>query len=287
MKTPEKFLRSKEAHKAPTFLDMVTDGLAMTFAPVSDFARSVGNHFILLAQAAFWAVRRPFRGRLFLEAADFIGVGSVPIIALVGGFTGMVTALQAVNQLKLVGVESYAGAATAVALATELGPVMTALMLSGRAGAGIATELGTMRITEQIDALETMAVSPVQYLVVPRVLIGMLITPILVLLFFGVGMLGAYLVAVKGLGVDPGGFASKLDSTLQMTHLVQGIIKALVFGMFFSLVGCFQGYHATGGGRGVGLATTRAVVIASVGILVLDYFLTDIILVVMPAKGGG
>ena len=258
------------------------EGVALAAAPVIAFIHSLGAHFMLVGQCVFWAARRPFRFRLFLEAAEFIGIGSLPIISLVGTFTGMVTALQSVNQLRLLGAEGYAGSATGIALSTELGPVLTALMLAGRVGSGIATEIGTMRISEQIDALETMAVSPVQYLVLPRVIAGTLMAPILMLIFFTLGMLGGYYVAVVGLGVDHGLFVENFRFTVDPAHVVQGLVKSTVFGFAIALIGCQQGYHAAGGGRGVGLATTRAVVIGSVTVLILDYFLTDMMIPFMP-----
>jgi phospholipid/cholesterol/gamma-HCH transport system permease protein len=267
-------------------LNAIVGGVALAFKPVVSFVAVVGEHFVMLSQAVFWMVRPPYRVRLVMEAAEFIGIGSLPIITLVGAFTGMVTALQAVTQLRILGAEGFAGSATGMALATELGPVLTGLMLSGRAGAGIATELGTMRISEQIDALETMAVSPIQYLVMPRVLAGTIMTPVLMLVFFAVGMAGGYLVAVVVQGVDPGQFVENLKFTVDPAHVVQGIIKSTIFGTAFSLIGCYQGFNATGGGRGVGLATTRAVVIGSVSILIMDYFLTDIILPFMPDPRG-
>lgn len=257
-------------------------GVALAAQPVVAFVRSVGDHFLMLFRCCYWGVRPPWRVRQLVEAMEFVGIGSLPIIGLVGAFTGMVTALQAVNQLRMLGAEGFAGSATGMALSTELGPVLTALMLAGRAGSGIATELGTMRISEQIDALETMAVSPIQYLVVPRVVAGTLMTPMLMLVFFAIGMAGGYFVAVITLGVDHGSFVENFRFSVDPQHLVQGVIKSTVFGLAFSLIGCFQGYNASGGGRGVGLATTRAVVIGSVTILVLDYFLTDILLTIMP-----
>jgi phospholipid/cholesterol/gamma-HCH transport system permease protein len=267
-------------------LTTVVGGVALAFQPVAAFVNVVGEHFLMLGRCFFWGVKPPYRTRLLLEACEFIGIGSLPIITLVGAFTGMVTALQAVNQLRILGAEGFAGSATGMALATELGPVLTGLMLSGRAGAGIATELGTMRISEQIDALETMAVSPIQYLVVPRVLAGTLMTPVLMLVFFAIGMAGGYLVAVVVQGVDHGQFVENLKFTVDPAHVVQGLIKSTIFGTAFSLIGCYQGYNASGGGRGVGLATTRAVVIGSVSILIMDYFLTDIILPFMPDPRG-
>ncbi len=256
-------------------------GLAI-LRPLSAFARGTGDHLILLAQCMVWLFRRPFRARLFVQAMAYHGIGSLPIIILVGTFTGMVTALQSVNAFRLLKAESFSGSAVGLALAVELGPVLTALMLSGRVGAGIATELGTMRITEQIDALEAMAVSPIQYLATPRVVAGFLMTPLLTLIFFVVGMMGAYFVAVVVLGVDHGAFVENFRWHVDPVHVAQGLIKSAFFGLAVALIGCRQGYSATGGGRGVGLATTRAVVGGSVTVIAIDYFLTDILLALLP-----
>src|SRR4030095_7433991 len=159
-------------------------------------------------------------------------------------------------------------------------------VLSGRAGAGIATELGTMRISEQIDALESMAVNPIQYLVLPRLVAALVVTPILVLVFFVIGMGGGYVVAVVALGVDQGQWFAKLRDLVTPLDVVQGLIKSVFFGFLVTLIGCYQGYHASGGGRGVGIGTTRAVVIGSVTTLVLDYFLTNILLNIFSTGRG-
>ncbi|MCX5743866.1 MAG: ABC transporter permease, partial [Proteobacteria bacterium] len=227
---------------------------------------------------------RPFRPQNYLEAGEYIGFGSLPIILLVGAFTGMVMSLQSIYAFRAFGLESFAGGTTGKAIAVELGPVLTALMLAGRAGSGIATELGTMRITEQIDALESMAVNPVQFLVLPRLIAATIVAPILTLLFFVVGMGGAYFVAIIVEHVDQGAWVSNLRDIVEPIDVIQGMIKACFFGFMVALVGCYQGYHATGGGRGVGLGTTRAVVIASVTTLVTDYFLSDILLSVFSHK---
>ena len=263
----------------------ILTGIRDAFWPVAAFLDSLGGHVILCGRALVWLVRRPFRPRNYFEACEYIGFGSLPIVVLVGAFTGMVTALQAVTAFKTFGFQSYSGGTTALALAVELGPVLTALMVSGRAGAGIATEIGTMRISEQIDALESMAVNPVQFLVLPRLVAGALMTPILALVFFIVGMGGAYLVAVVKLGVDEGQFVIHTKELLQPMDVAQGLIKASVFGFAVTLIGCYQGYHAKGGGRGVGMGTTRAVVYASVVTLVLDYFLSEILLAILPGRG--
>ena len=262
-------------------------GVKESFAPIYRFLDMIGGHLILIGKALVWLPRRPFRMQNYLEGAEYIGFGSLPIVLLVGMFTGMVMSLQSVNAFRQFGLESFSGGTTGKALALELGPVLTSLMLAGRAGAGIATELGTMRITEQIDALESMAVNPHQYLVLPRIVSAMVVTPILSLLFFVVGMGGAYLVAVIGMHVDQGQWIANLRDIVQPRDVLQGFIKSIFFGFMVATVGCYQGYHATGGGRGVGIGTTRAVVIASVSTLIMDYFLSDILLSLMPTTRGG
>lgn len=268
-------------------LGAITRGLGGAFAPVARFLDILGAHLILAGRALRWLPRRPVRAGNYLEAGEYIGFGSLPIVVLVGAFTGMVTALQSVYAFRMFGLEAYAGGTTGKALAVELGPVLTSLMLAGRAGAGIATELGTMRISEQIDALESMAVNPIQFLVLPRIVAGALLAPILCLTFFIVGMGGAYFVAVYVEGIDSGQFVKHAKNIIQVVDVIQGMIKAAVFGFAVTLIGCYQGYNATGGGRGVGMGTTRAVVIGSVTVLMLDYFLTDFLLQVLPQKQGG
>jgi phospholipid/cholesterol/gamma-HCH transport system permease protein len=259
-------------------------GVKEAGAPVARFLDVIGGHLIMVGRAFIWLPRRPFRGRNYMEAMEYIGFGSLPIVLLVGAFTGMVMSLQSVNAFRQFGLESFSGGTTGKAIALELGPVLTSLMLAGRAGAGIATELGTMRITEQIDALESMAVNPHQYLILPRIVAAMIVTPILTLLFFVIGMGGAYFVAVIVERVDQGQWVANLRDITEAKDVLQGTLKAIVFGFMVSLVGCYQGYHASGGGRGVGIGTTRAVVIASVATLVLDYFLSDILLTLMPSR---
>ena len=255
-------------------------------APAVRFLDMLGGHIILALRALSWLPRRPFRFANYLEAAEYIGFGSLPIVLLVGAFTGMVLSLQSVYAFRQFGLESFAGGTTGKALALELAPVLCSLMLAGRAGAGIATELGTMRISEQMDALESMAVNPVQYLVLPRVIAAMIVTPILTLLFFVIGMGGAYLVAVVLEHIDQGQWIANLRDIVQPMDVIQGLIKSVFFGFTITLVGCYQGYTASGGGRGVGIGTTRAVVIGSVTTLVMDYFLTDILLSMLGTGKG-
>jgi phospholipid/cholesterol/gamma-HCH transport system permease protein len=270
--------------KKETIARAIVVGVKDAGAPVYGFLDLIGGHLIMIARAFVWLPRRPFRVKNYLQAMEYIGFGSLPIILLVGAFTGAVMSLQSVNAFRQFGLESFAGGTTGKAIALELGPVLTSLMLAGRAGAGIATELGTMRITEQIDALESMAVNPHQYLILPRIVGSALVAPILTLLFFVIGMGGAYVSAVLIMKVDQGQWIANLRDIVETQDVFQGFLKAIVFGFMVALVGCYQGYHASGGGRGVGIGTTRAVVIASVSTLILDYFMSDILLTLMPSK---
>jgi len=264
----------------------VLQGVGDAFRPIYTTIELIGAHVTMAGKAMVWVVRPPFRIGNYIDAAVFIGFGSLPIVLLVGLFTGMVTALQSIDAFRPFGLEDLVGGTTGRAIAVELGPVLTSLMLAGRVGAGIATEIGTMRITEQIDALESMAVNPIQFLVTPRLVAGMIMAPILSLLFFVVGMFGAYVVAVVWQGGDHGQFIFNFKEFVQPVNLVQGLLKSIVFGFTLVLLGCFQGYNASGGGRGVGNATTRAVVVGSVSVLVLDYFLTDLLIAIFPNKHG-
>lgn len=272
--------------KRVTVRAAVWTGFREAGSPIARFLDMVGGHLILMGRALSWLPRRPYRMKNYLEAAEYIGFGSLPIVLLVGAFTGMVLSLQSVYAFGQLGFESFSGAATGKALSLELAPVLTALMLAGRAGSGIATELGTMRISEQIDALESMAVNPIQYLVLPRLIAAAIVTPILTLLFFVIGMGGAYFVAIIIEGVDPGQWVAQLREIVAPIDVAQGMMKSVVFGFLITLIGCFQGYNAAGGGRGVGIGTTRAVVMGSVSTLILDYFLTDILLGIFGTKAG-
>jgi phospholipid/cholesterol/gamma-HCH transport system permease protein len=249
------------------------------WATPTHIAELVGDHMLLLGRAAFWLVKPPFRVGVFLEAAEYIGVQSILIVTMIGTFVGMVFALQLTSALRQFGTESFVGATLGLALTRELAPVFTSIVVAARAGAGMATELGSMRITEQIDALATLAVNPVQYLVTPRILAGILMVPLLAMLFNAMGMLGGYGVAVWIQNVDRGAFINNARWIVDSADVVQGILKATVFGAALSLIACYQGYNAAGGAKGVGIGTTRAVVGSFVTILVLDYFLTDVILV--------
>ncbi len=239
----------------------------------------VGTHVMLFVSSLRWMVKRPFRVGILVEAMDYIGVQSLLIVCMIGLFVGMVFALQLTSALRQFGTEGFVGATLGIAVTRELSPVFTSIVVAARAGAGMATELGSMRITEQIDALATMAVNPVQYLVTPRVIAGTIMVPLLSLLFVVMAMAGGYGVAVWLEHVDPGVFMENARWIVEPKDLIQGLVKATVFGCALTVISCAQGFNASGGAKGVGIGTTRAVVGSFVTILVLDYFLTDIILV--------
>jgi phospholipid/cholesterol/gamma-HCH transport system permease protein len=252
--------------------------------PVQMIFNYLGEHSILLFQSVLWLFRRPFRLRLFLEQMEFVGVGSLPIILLVGFFSGAVAAQQAIAALEIFRQERYVGATVGLSLAQELAPVFTALMITARAGSGMATELGSMRITEQVDALNTFAVNPVQYLVTPRIVASVLMMPVMTMVFNIVGLIGAYLYSIVLKQVDLGQFIEYYTFWTDPKDYIIGAVKAAVFGVALSIAACYQGYNARGGAKEVGLATTRAVVSGSVSVLVLDYFLIDIFHILWPYK---
>lgn len=242
----------------------------------------IGLVMQFLANVAAQAIRPPYRVGLLLQQAEFVGFGSLFIVLLTGTFTGAVSTLQSVSALQKVGMESMVGSMVMMAVARELGPVLTALVVTGRVGSAMATELGTMRVTEQIDAMEVMAIDPVKYLVVPRILASIVMVPCLTVLFVTVAGIGAFGVAVGLLGIDEGAFLARIRWYLDPYDFLHGICKSFIFGGLLALIGCHKGYHAAGGARGVGIATTQSVVISSIAIFVLDYVLTSILLVFAP-----
>ncbi|MDR1397635.1 MAG: ABC transporter permease [Desulfarculales bacterium] len=235
-----------------------------------------GGMLIFFLKSLFWLLRPPFRFRLLFRQMEFVGVKSINVVILTGLFTGAVFALQSYYGFAMFGAESLVGSTVALALTRELAPVLTSLMVTGRAGSAMAAEIGTMRVTEQIDALTAMAVNPIQYLVAPRMLAGIIMLPLLTVLTNYIGILGSYVVGVKMLDISEGIFVQNIYTYLAMTDITMGLIKAAVFGLILSVVGCYQGYVTAGGAEGVGRATTRAVVLACILILATDYFLTAV-----------
>ncbi|HVV49531.1 MAG TPA: ABC transporter permease [Polyangia bacterium] len=256
--------------------------LDAALAPLRVILTYAGERTLLLSSAVGGLFRQPFRLKLFLEQMQFVGVGSLPIICLVGLFSGAVSAQQAIAALRIFNQERFVGATVGISLAQELAPVFTALMITARAGSGMATELGSMRITEQIDALTTFAVDPIQYLVTPRVVATVLMMPIMTMVFNIVGLVGAYGYSIYFEHIDLGQFIEQFTYWTDPKDYIIGVTKAAVFGVTLSVAACYEGYYVRGGAKEVGLATTHAVVAGSVSVLVSDYFLIDIFHILWP-----
>ena len=220
----------------------------------------------------------PFRFKLFVKQLEFIGNRSLSIVLFTAIFTGMVLALQMYEALKKFQSESLVGGIVALSLTKELAPVLTSLMVNSRAGSAIAAEIGSMRVTEQIDALESMAVNSVQYLITPRIVAGFIMLPILTIIADIVGVIGGYVIAVLLLGLDAGLYINKIIALVDIADILGGLLKAAVFGVVLTFIGCYFGYTTSGGAQGVGNATTKAVVTSAVMILATDYVITSFLL---------
>lgn len=245
-------------------------------APVGTFVGEFGRLTLMLAESVYWGVRRPFKLDYIFKQMEFIGVNSAVVVIITGTFTGMVLALQSYYGFRKFGAEGLVGATVALSMTRELGPVLTCLMVTGRAGSAMAAQLGTMRVTEQIDALTVMALNPIKYLVTPRIVASVLMLPVLTIISDFVGVVGGYLVGVKLLGINEGAFVNKMVKYVELGDIYNGLVKSAVFGIILSLVACYKGFYARGGAEGVGRATTEAVVVSSVTILISDYILTSL-----------
>ncbi len=239
---------------------------------------AMGKMTIFLGEAAANAFVPPLRARHVVRQVHFIGARSLFVIVLTAAFTGMVLALQGYHTLRKFGSEGLLGSAVALSLIRELGPVLTALMVTGRAGSALAAEIGIMRIGEQIDSLESMGIDPVKYLVSPRILGALVSVPLLTALFDVIGIAGGYLVGVRLLGVNAGVYVSRMTESVELSDIVNGFVKSIVFSIVIAWVCTFKGFFTERGAEGVGRATTSAVVLSSVLILVGDYVLTSVLL---------
>jgi phospholipid/cholesterol/gamma-HCH transport system permease protein len=236
----------------------------------------MGKIILLFVSVLAWMFRPPFKLRNIFKQMEFVGVKSIFVVVLTGTFTGMVMALQGYHGFRMFSAESLVGGTVALGMTRELGPVLTALMVTARAGSAMAAELGTMRVTEQIDALYVMAANPVKHLIVPRVIAGVLMVPLLTVVSDFTGILGGYFVGVHILGINSGIFIKNITRLVDLNDIYNGLVKAACFGLILSLIGCYKGFNTYGGAEGVGRATTEAVVLASIAILISDYFLTAI-----------
>ena len=234
----------------------------------------VGRMGLFLGTMLGGALTPPWKVGRCLQRLQFVGAKSVLLIVLTGAFTGMVLALQGFYALNRFGSDAFLGPLVALSLVRELGPVLAALMVTGRAGSAMAAEIGIMRIGEQLDAMEMMGLNPSRYVVVPNLFAAVLAMPLLAAIFNVVGIWGGYLIGVGTLGVSGGTYVAETAQYLQWRDILGGIWKSLTFGVIIAWVCCYKGYHAGFGAEGVSRATTEAVVLSSVLILVWDYFMT-------------
>lgn len=240
--------------------------------------RKMGHMFLFLLNAIYFIFVPPFKFRALLRQIRFFGNKSLVVILLTGAFAGMVLAIQLFYTLRKFGSDALLGPAIALTLIRELGPVLAALMVTGRAGSALTAEIGIMRITEQIDALSAMALNPIRYLIVPNIVAAVIVFPLLASIFDLTGIFSGYIIAVNLLGMSEGTYFSQMETFLEMKDIMQGLYKSLCFGVIVSWICCYKGYHTVYGAEGVSKSTTEAVVMSSVLILIWDYFLGSIFL---------
>ena len=238
------------------------------------FLAHVGRLSAFAGVAISHVVRPPFYPRLMVRQMIEIGYYSLPVVGLTAVFTGMVLALQSYSGFSRFAAEGAVATVVVLSVTRELAPVLAGLMVAGRIGASMAAEIGTMRVTEQIDALTTLSTNPFKYLVAPRLLAGLVMVPFLVLVADIIGVFGGYIVGVYKLGFNPSTYLSRTWEYLEPLDVISGLTKAAVFGFVISLMGCYNGYYSRGGAQGVGAATTNSVVSAAIMILVFNYVIT-------------
>jgi phospholipid/cholesterol/gamma-HCH transport system permease protein len=240
------------------------------------FLETVGRLAMFTGTAMFQAARPPFYLRLIGRQMVDIGYYSLPVVGLTAIFTGMVLSLQSYSGFARFSAESAVATVVVLSMTRELGPVLAGLMVAGRIGASMAAEIGTMRVTEQIDALTTLSTNPYKYLVAPRLIAGLTMMPLLVLVADVIGVFGGFLIGVNKLGFNPAGYLRQTFEFLEFKDVLSGLVKAAVFGFFITLMGCYHGYNSRGGAQGVGTATINAVVSALILILVTNYLITEL-----------
>jgi len=243
---------------------------------VLTFFEYLGGLFLLFLRTLYLVFVPPYRQRNVLEQMRSIGIASFPIVFLISFFTGVVLALQSAYQMQKFSAEMYIAALVALSLVRELGPVLTALIIAGRCGAAITAEIGTMKVTEQIDALETLSADPIKYLVVPRFLALLVMVPLLTIYADFFGILGGYLVGIGKLNIPHSVYISKTFTPMTINDIVSGLVKSISFAVIISMISCFEGLRSAGGAEGVGKATTASVVRSFIIIIIADCFCTAI-----------
>ena len=243
--------------------------------PLLAFVMNLGNFSQFVAKAVYNCFMPPFYLKLFGKQVINIGFYSLPVVGLTSLFAGMVIALQTYSGVSKYGAESAVSLVVLISVTRELAPVLSALMVAGRIGAAMAAEIGTMRVTEQIDALVTLSANPFRYLIAPRVWAAVFVMPLLVLFGDIIGIFGGYVVGIYKLDFNPANYINNTMNNLQTLDVMTGVVKALVFGFIISVMGCYNGYRSKGGAQGVGEATTNAVVSSSILVLIFNYFITE------------
>lgn len=254
----------------------VLDFLALVGRVVLTFLRHTGRLAMFTGRAVSHCVRPPFYPRLIVRQMVEIGYYSLPVVGLTTIFSGMVLALQSHTGFARFSAEGAVATVVVISITRELGPVLAGLMVAGRIGAAMAAEIGTMRVTEQIDALTTLSTNPFKYLLAPRLIAGLTMLPLLVLVGDVIGVFGGYLIGTYKLGFNPNNYINRTWEYLVALDVISGLVKAAVFGFLVALMGCYHGYHSRGGAQGVGQATTNAVVSASILILTTNYVITEL-----------
>ncbi|MBI3989530.1 MAG: ABC transporter permease [candidate division NC10 bacterium] len=254
-------------------MEKVLEGIGRSFLHL---LQTLGRMGVFLCTALFLAVVPPFKSEHLIRQVHFIGVKSISIILLTAAFTGMVLGLQGFYTLRKFGSEALLGPSVALSLIRELGPVLSALMVTGRAGSAMAAEIGIMRITEQIDALTAMGLNPVKHLVVPKVIAGLITFPLLMAIFDVIGIYGGYLVGVQLLGLSSGTYFGEMATSVDMADVKMGFLKSLSFGLLVTWTCTYKGFYTGYGAEGVSRATTEAVVLSSVLVLAGDYLITSV-----------
>lgn len=249
---------------------------------VRTFFYFLGGLINLIAQTLYLAFTPPFKKDRILEQVKKAGFDSLPIVSLVALFIGFIFALQTAYFMQRIGSEMYIASLVALSLVRELGPVITALVVAGRVGAAITAELGSMQVTEQIDALEAFATNPIKYLIVPRFLALTIVLPVLTLYADAVGILGSYLICVYRLGISSSMYLQVTFDALLFKDLFTGLFKSIFFGMIIAFVSCYEGFNVEGGAEGVGQATTRSVVTTFIMIITADCFFTSLFYFIFP-----
>ena len=257
-----------------TLLNFFLDILGTTGKKFINFVANIGHFFIFFGNAIYWVFKPPWYFKKIFQQILDIGYFSLPVVGLTTFFSGMVLALQTYNGFSEFNSESTVARIVLTSITRELGPVLTGLMVAGRIGAKMAAEIATMRVTEQIDALGTLGTRPMQYLIAPKIIASLVCIPLLVLIGNTIGILGGYVIAIYKLNFNPTLYLYATMEYLQLIDIIQGTVKAAIFGLIISMVSCYFGYNASKGAEGVGFATTSSVVISSVMILTSTYIIT-------------